>query len=294
MARPKDAKTWNEDLVRALDARHQQSQRDGKRDVHMWRTGRDKLLAVRKDIYQFRTGTIVNLPDKLTKRVHRLCEDVICGVKSVYPGGHVPTDNRSAALETTRSSGAVQGIGERYIHNPSTPLSNPTSMVASASTTKNTTTSISDNNPFRNDNYMKNMKIRPGAFAILMAFRYSLTEILTKRDICREAQKFCGSHMEANWHAGRTYGGWKGIDTLKSKSYVKEQGYATYTPNGFRDRPHSLSLTRDGEMFIEALLAHRPEAVEAAKQASGRDPRTLSYGTVGTWLGTPVLPEIFR
>jgi hypothetical protein len=288
MAKPKDAKIWNEDLVRALDARHQQSQRDGKRDVHMWRTGRDKLLAVRKDIYQFRTGTIVNLPDKLTKRVHRLCEDVIRGVKSVYPDGHVPTDNgTSAALEITQSSGAVQDFGVRNFLNPSTPISNPAYMVALASITKNSIASTTGNNPFRNDNYMKNMKIRSGAFAILMAFRYSLTEIMTKRDICRESQKFCDSQMEANWHAGRTYGGWKGIDTLKSKNFVMEQGYATYTPRGFRDRPHSFSLTRDGEMFIEALLAYRPEAVEAARQASGRDPRTLVNRTVGTTLGTP-------
>lgn len=256
MGKPKDAKIWNEDLVRALDARHQKAQREGKRDVHLWRTGRDKILAVRKDIYMYRSGNIANLPNNLKKTVQRLCEDVIRGVKNVYPDGHVPTDQDR--------------------EHPSTPLS---------SAARTTSVASGTNNPFYNDHYMNKITIRGGAFAILMAFRYSLTEILTKRDICREAQKFCDSEMESNFHAGRTRGAWKAKDTLKNRGFIKEQGFTTYTPNGFRDRPHTFSLTRDGELFIDALLANRPEAVDAARQAAGRDPRTPF--AVGVAMGTP-------
>ena len=256
MGKPKDAKIWNEDLVRALDARHQKAQREGKRDVHLWRTGRDKILAVRKDIYMYRNGNIANLPNNLKKTVQRLCEDVIRGVKNVYPDGHVPTDQ------------------ER--EHPSTPLPSAARATSMASDT---------NNPFHNDHYMKKITIRGGAFAILMAFRYSLTEILTKRDICREAQKFCDSEMESNFRAGRTNGAWKSKDTLTNRGFVKEQGFTTYTPNGFRDRPHTFSLTRDGELFIDALLTNRPEAVDAARQAAGRDPRTPF--AAGVTIGIP-------
>lgn len=265
MPRAKDAKIWNEDLVQALDARHQKAHREGKRDVHLWRTGRDKILAVRKDIYQFRTGSIVNLPNDLSKRVQRLCEDVIRGVKSVYPDGHVPTNSNSAEGST--------GIAQSH---PATPILAP-SINNTCSGTKN---------PFDNYNYMKNMKIRSGAFAILMAFRYSITEILTKRDICREAQKFCDNEMEANWHAGRPQGAWNGIKTLKNHKLVNEQGHASYTPNGFRDRPHSYSLTRDGDLFIDALLANRPEALDAAIKAAGSDPRRPFSRGIGVPMGT--------
>lgn len=278
MGKPKDAKVWNEDLVKALDARHQKAQREGKRDIHLWRKGRDQILAVRKDIYQFRTGTIANLPNNLSKRVHRLCEDVIRGVTNVYPDGHVATNQ-------------IAG----HDHLLATPPCNPAwgSAAATTNTSGITGHNNDNNNPFQNDHYMKKMKIRGGAFAILMAFRYSVTEILTKRDICREAQKFCDDQMESNYLAGRTYGSWKSIDTLKNRNLVKEQGYATYTPNGFRDRPHTYSLTRDGEMFIEALLAQRPEAVEAARQAAGRDPKTpFSLGAGTRAMESPTLPGI--
>jgi len=259
MAKPKDAKVWNEDLVKALDARYQKAQREGKSNVHLWRTGRDKILAVRKDIYKFRTGSIVNLPNNLKITVRRLCEDVMNGVKEVYPDGHVPTSQGHASIE-----------------NPSTPLSNAT---------RPTTATSGSNNPFENDHYMGKIKIRGGAFAILMAFRYSLTEILTKRDIIREAQKFCESEMDSNFRAGRTHGGWAGIKTLKDRNLVKDQGYTHYTSHGFRDKPHTYSLTRDGEMFIDALLRNRPEAVYAARQAAGRDPRTPF--AMGAGMGTP-------
>ena len=258
MGKPKDAKIWNEDLVKALDARYQKAQREGKSNVHLWRTGRDQILAVRKDIYMYRSGNIVNLPNNLKKTVQRLCEDVIRGVKSVYPDGHVPTNQHQASA----------GGG-----NPSTPVSSAARVPES-------------NNPFARDHYMRKMKIRGGAFAILMAFRYSMTEILSKRDIIREAQKFSDEEMEGNYHAGRMYGSWNNIKTLKNRGLVKEQGYATYTPNGFRDRPHTFSLTRDGELFIDALLASRPEAVEAARQAAGRDPRT-PFAMGGTPRGVP-------
>ena len=296
MPRPKDAKIWNEDLIAALDARHQKSLREGKRDAHTWRVGMEKIQAVRRDIYQFRTGSIANLPTGLTKKVQRLCEDVIRGVTNVYPDGHVPTNGGGVgvggsgggigrglgggfgAIDITGDLGfggggyAVNAYGDRVGGgcNPhaAAAAAAPAAAAASAS-----------NNPFANDHYMKSMKIRGGAYAILMAFHHSQTDVLRKAQICREGQQFCDDQMDSNYHAGRMYGAWKAIDTLKSHHLVTEQGFATHTPGrGFRDRPHEYTLTRDGKMFIEALLASRPEAAAAARQALGGGGAAASFG----------------
>ena len=275
MPRPKDAKIWNEDLVAGLEARHEKSLREGKRDAHTWRVGRDKIQAVRGDIYQFRTGSIVNMPTGLTKRVQRCCEDIIRGVTNVYPDGHVPTNGGGGGGGfgggglTNGGGGGFGGggfgggggfeamnavdVSSRYPHAASSAAGTPSN----------------SNNPFTNDHYMKSMKIRGGAYAILMAFHYSQTEVLRKNQICQEAQQFCDEQMESNYHAGRMYGAWKAIDTLKSHHLVTEQGFATHTGGGFRDRPHEYTLTRDGKLFIAALLMNRPEAAAAARQAAG-------------------------
>ena len=288
MPRPKDAKIWNEDLIAALEARYQKSLREGKRDAHTWRVGREKIESVRRDIYQFRTGSIVNLPTGLTKKVQRLCENVIRGVTNVYPDGHVPTNGGRGgggggggggidggggfgAIDMTGGgvgfgSGGYAGVnayGDRIScgHISSTAPATPIAAAAASVS--------ASNNPYTNDHYMRSMKIRGGAFAILMAFHHSQTDVLRKAQICQEAQRYCDDQMDSNYHAGRMYGAWKAIDTLKSHHLVTEQGFATHTGRGFRDRPHEYTLTRDGKMFIEALMANRPEAAAAARQAVG-------------------------
>ena len=125
--------------------------------------------------------------------------------------------------------------------------------------------SAQGNNPFSNDNYMKGIKIRGGAFAILMAFHHSQTDVLLKRQIIAEGQKFCDEQMEP-W---RPHGAWSGIITLKDHNLITEEGKAQYTDRGWRSSPHKFTLTRDGRMFIEALLTNRPEAEAARRQAAG-------------------------
>ena len=92
MPKRKDVRVWNEDLVAALEARYEQSLREGKRNAHTWQKGAGQIAAVRKDIYCFSNGRIAKLPNSLSKTVTRLCEDVIRGVKNVYPDGHVPSN----------------------------------------------------------------------------------------------------------------------------------------------------------------------------------------------------------
>jgi ERCC4-type nuclease len=263
MVRPKDAKVWNEDLINALEARHQKGIREGKQDAHTWRVGRDKVQAVRKDIYQFRTGTIVNMPTNLTKRVNRLCEEIIRGIKNIYPDGHVPTNGED--LSNMSGGGGV--------YHSSSGIS-ASSAVSSSTTTAN-------NNPFNNDHYMKSVKIRGGAFGILMAFHHSQSSVLKKNTICEEAQRFCDDQMDGNYHTGRMYGAWASMKTLTSRHLVSDSGFSGgyVQGRGMRDRPHDFSLTKEGELFIKALLTCRPEAAAAAGQVIGLESRPLLDGS---------------
>ena len=61
-------KVWNEDLVRALRARHQQAWQQQKQSQHQWRQGAEAVEKIRKDIRLTKTGKIFNLDAKqLTK-----------------------------------------------------------------------------------------------------------------------------------------------------------------------------------------------------------------------------------
>ena len=279
MVRPKDAKVWNEELINALEARYQKSIREGKRDTHSWRVGAITIQAVRKDIYQFRTGTIVNMPTNLTKRVHRLCEDIIRGIKNVYPDGHVPTNNNN----NTNNNIHNNYNSNYHMHQPSSvhggggmPSSaSPSSiimggMMTAASPASVPSNSNSNSNPFINDHYMNNLKIRGGAFAILMAFYHSQSDVLRKSQICREAQRFCDDEMESNFHGGRMYGAWSSMKTLQSHQLVTGGGTnPTFGTRGFRSQPAEYTLTRNGKLFIDALFSKRPEAATAGQVISG-------------------------
>lgn len=220
MAKPKDAKVWNEDLVAALEARYQQSLREGKRNAHTWQKGMGQIAAVRKDIYRYSSGRIANLPtDKLSKTVLRLCEDIIGGVKNVYPDGHVPSNggggaggysygagiSAAAAASPVRSHGNVVGgivcdnCGstdvERHaeaqisicnecgnvVEESTVGGGGFASFSPAAAAAASPAAPVRSDNPFTNDNYMKKLKIRGGAFAILMAFHHSQTDVLLMR-----------------------------------------------------------------------------------------------------------------
>ena len=84
MAKPKDAKVWNEDLVAALEARYQQSLREGKRNAHTWQKGMGQIAAVRKDIYRYSSGRIANLPSFTAANPLVFGED---GVAKVWTNG---------------------------------------------------------------------------------------------------------------------------------------------------------------------------------------------------------------
>ena len=300
MPRPRDAKIWNEDLVTALDARYQLAQRNGKRTVHSWRNARDAIQQVRQDIYVFQSGRIVNLPSNLgSKTIQAEVEDIIRGIKRIYPDGFVPPSGASAAASAAAASPIRRGVtrasspssasyaaANPVISHNNRAIAAGVGTAGAASSRRETSTSqayhsSSDHpdhpsnhhnnhhhidNPFYNASYTKSIKIRGGAFAILMAFHHSPSDVLLKRQILQQAQPFCDDQMEANYMAGRTYGAWKAIDTLKQKHFVSEQGHRYFSPTagGFRDRPHQYTLTRDGKLFLQALLATRPEAAQAA------------------------------
>lgn len=146
-------------------------------------------------------------------------------------------------------------------------------------TTEAEAAAASTGNPFENSHYLQRIKIRGGAFAILMAFhsagdRHSMTQ----DQICRAAQPFCDEAMEANWNAGRPYGALKSKDTLIKHGLLgANKGKASYTGRGWRSEKNSYFLTREGELFIEALFKLKPEARKQIQQHTSV-PVAASFG----------------
>jgi hypothetical protein len=238
MPRPKDAKVWNEDLVKALKARQDQCRQQGKQQQCLWRDGWQAIEAVRADIYAFRNGRITNLPSNLSKTVEELCRKLISGDPDthIYPPGYVP---------------ATPGQNE--------------------------------GNPYMNDHYANNIKKRGGAFAILMAFHVSARKVMTKHQICPIAQHFCDEEMEANFFAGRERGAWSGVKTLEKHGLVSANRRVAYNERarGLRSLgPHTFTLTPDGELFIDALLAKNPDIKQQISAARSQMP--VEFQNLGT------------
>jgi hypothetical protein len=160
MPRGKNTKVWNEDLVTALRAREDLCRQRFSVRQYAWRDGAVNIAAVRQDIYQYKSsGKIVGLPRNLTKIVEEECRDIIEGRKPVLPEGYVATTLDEKKKIRRNAIGA-------------------------------------DTNPYCEDPYLKRIKMRGGAYAILMAFHHSQTKTMTKAQICAAAQKFCdeGEH----------------------------------------------------------------------------------------------------
>lgn len=83
-------KVWNEDLVKALQARHELAWREQKQAQYKWRDGMRTIEAVRKDIRLTSTGKIYNLPTQsksFVKTVYEECVKIINGELPIYPPG---------------------------------------------------------------------------------------------------------------------------------------------------------------------------------------------------------------
>ena len=133
-------------------------------------------------------------------------------------------------------------------------------------------------NPYINDPYLKKIKKRGGAYAILMAFHTTAydDQLLTKEDICRLAQPYCDTEMEANFMAGRSRGAWSSIKTLEDHDLIMVQKRRVeYNGNagGFRSLgSNSYMLTANGKLFIQALFQRNPDLKEQIKSAADTTP----------------------
>lgn len=212
MPRPRNAKVWNEDLVRALQARADQQRIQGGRYHLLFNEAAQQIAQVRKDIYAFSNDRIVNLPDGLSKTASDTCRLIITGNKPIIPEGFIPTLPQDA----------IPG------------------------------------NPFQNYPYVKEIKLRGGAFAILMAFYCSQSSRMTKRQIIAAGQQFCDEAMEDNYLAGRPYGAFQGHVTLERHGLIRgNKPYYEFQARGTLRQVNNdawFDITRNGELFIEALF----------------------------------------
>lgn len=247
MPRAQDTKVWNEYLVVALRARQEQARQGFSSRQYLWRDGAAAIEAVRKDIYQFKSsGKIVGLPRTLTKCVEEECRAIIDGMEPVLPHDYVPTNTQERNLK----------YGGNQAH----------SVVS---------------NPYHQDPYLKRIKMRGGAYAILMAMNCSETTTMTKDQLCAAAQEHCDEEMEPNFSAGRSYGAWSSKKTLISHGLMQESrttqmGRQGQVCNGV----FVYSLTRNGELFTDALLQKFPQkgvAAAVAKQVHVNQTQTSHF-----------------
>jgi len=211
MPRSKDTKVWNEDLYAGLMARADQARAQGKVSQYTWRDGALLIRSVRTDIYMFSNGRIVGLPtcNKLSKTVDNEIRSIMQGTRPLFPEGWVATNRHQKALVNN------DGIAVR---------------------------------DYKKDPYLKVIKMRGGAYAILLAFHYSDVDTMTKDQICEAAQEFCDEAMDANYMAGRPRGAFSAKNTLVKHLLVQENrsqqkgGCWTYT------------ITEHGKQFTKAMM----------------------------------------
>jgi len=105
---------------------------------------------------------------------------------------------------------------------------------------------------------------------------------MTQDQICRAAQPFCDEAMESNYTAGRLCSAWKSHETLKKHGLLRvEKAGVEYGARGPRSLgENSYSLTREGELFIEALFKLKPEVRQQVLQTTGS-----SFGGVARNVG---------
>jgi ERCC4-type nuclease len=131
---------------------------------------------------------------------------------------------------------------------------------------------IPGQNRYRNDPYLKSIKKRGGAYAILLAFHVSGNDVMTKQQIIDLAQNFCDEQMESNYHAGRVYGAWSSSKTLLSHNFITAQHFVGYSQRagGVRSMgPSKFAITTNGKEFIQALLEKNSdisEEIESVRQ----------------------------
>ena len=120
-------------------------------------------------------------------------------------------------------------------------------------------------NPYLDDPYLKKIKLRSGAFAILMALHLSRKDVMTKEEICRVGAPWCDQPMMPNFSRGEVYAGWSSIATLERQHLVVRNSSIVYNERvgGLRNQgAHSFSLTKQGKQFIAALLETKMEMRE--------------------------------
>lgn len=243
MPRANYAKVWNEDLVVALRARQELARQKFSIQQYSWRDGAATIEELRQDIYQFKNnGRIVGLPKTLTKLVDEECRAIITGTKPVLPDQYVPTSTKERNLKSRQQASQL-------------PVSNP----------------------YLQDPYLKRIKMRGGAYAILLAFHFSETKTMTKAQLSVAAQEHCDEEMEPNFHAGRSYGAWSSKQTLINHGLVQESRTTQMGPKGrVCNGVFIYSLTANGKLFTDALLQKFPQTGSIPISQEALNNRALS------------------
>eukprot|EP00937_MAST-01D_sp_MAST-1D-sp2_P008102 g8102.t1 len=226
MPRAKDTKVWNDDLVRAMEVRENAAMAKGQARATVWQKGAQDLRRVSKDIYTFKNGRVVGLPQNLSVTVRNEVAHIIEGKKPVVPdemrdfdpqqpGGYRPragAGHQHPYLNKMQYRGGGYALLLAFHHHPP---------------------------PFNRG-----------------SFKY-------KDELIREAQPYSDDQMQPNFWAGRTTSaGWKSIDSLIRHRLVHRQDNRNgRRAAGWQGGPKDeFSLTEAGREFIRQMVQRWPDA----------------------------------
>jgi hypothetical protein len=243
MTKPKDAKVWNEILTAGLQARADQARAQGRQTQYVWRDGAAAIQAVRGDIYCFANGRIVGLPLGLKVTVDNEARAIIRGERPIFPPGWKCTNRHQQQQQQQEQ----QSVGVDYSKDP----------------------------------YLKRIKMRGGAYAILLAFHYSSASVMTKDQICQAAQEYCDEPMEANVFAGRNRGAWNSKGTLVKHGLLMQHTHHRGGGAGC----WTYSITENGTQFTKAMM----QKFNLQEDGLGQQETTLSTDTARS-TNTPPSP----
>ena len=234
--KPKNAKVWNKTVAMMIKEKKLRHEKDnitnffkGTNDA-IWKDARKAIKAkTAEEIFVGQNGQIIGLPSNLDKRVRRFCKQVITGDPEVY-----------LSKEQNRY---LKDNGKRSIS-----IGGETAKIDPDGNTTNTSQ-------------------LSGSFALLMALHESDDGdgIYTTSELQKKQEAICGREVAQKIEGVKGYlcGVWtRSISTLEGHGLVKRTERGENTKLGRKGSQDTFELTKDGEIFIKALVRYRGDEVK--------------------------------
>ena len=210
-------KIWNNDLERACEARKNAGIAGQRKDQFQWHTAVDVIRKVNKDIKITKNGS--KIYNMPTVGITKTVRETL---ENIMRGTLEIIPPQFAAFDTSAADYDAPNI------------------------------------PMSEHQLLRNMSYRGGSYAILMAFHtHAPHGVLTKKQICSYAQRFCDDPMDSDYRAGRLHNyGWQSHKTLADKGLLQKIGGGSRMGSNGRwsATAGQWRLSHEAHDFIRAMI----------------------------------------